>query len=97
VAIARIRNPGNKTITGNLIYSNQNILGSSLELQGYYQQIHTIFTLFPGFPQTQIESEKFGSRLTINTPIEANAVPVDVTWGIDYLNDDTRQFEVSGS
>ncbi len=91
------KNPGNKTVNGNLIYSNDDILGSSLELQGYYQQINTIFTLFPGFPQTQIESEKFGSRLTVNTPVGANAGPIDVTWGVDYLNDDTRQFEVSGS
>ncbi|MEM9439480.1 MAG: TonB-dependent receptor [Pseudomonadota bacterium] len=89
--------PGNKATNATLTYKNEDLLGSSVNLLGYYQQIDTIFTLFPGFDQTQIESEKFGTRLTINTPIDLEAVPFDVTWGIDYLNDDTGQFAIDGA
>ncbi len=90
-------NPGNEAKSGYLTYSHEDIFGSSLEVQGYYQQIDTTFTLFPGFAQTQIESEKFGVRLTGNTPVDLGHLPFDVTWGIDYLNDETRQFEVVGT
>ncbi|MEM8771316.1 MAG: TonB-dependent receptor [Pseudomonadota bacterium] len=89
-------NPGNEALTGYLTYTHENVFGSSVEVQGYYQQIDTVFTLFPGFPQTEIQSEKFGFRLTGNTPVELEALPFDVTWGIDYLNDDTEQFDVVG-
>lgn len=89
-------NPGNEAMTGYLTYTHDDVFGSSIEVQGYYQQIDTIFTLFPGFAQTQIESEKFGLRLTGNTPVELGALPFEVTWGVDYLSDDTGQFEIVG-
>ncbi|MEM8949950.1 MAG: TonB-dependent receptor [Pseudomonadota bacterium] len=88
--------PGNKATNATLNYKNDNLLGSSVDLLGYYQQIDTVFTLFPGFDQTQIESEKFGTRLTVKTPIELDPVPFDVTWGVDYLKDDTGQFAIVG-
>lgn len=89
-------NPGNEAMTGYLTYTHDDVFGSAIEVQGYYQQIDTIFTLFPGFAQTQIESEKFGLRLTGNTPVELEALPFEVTWGVDYLSDDTGQFEIVG-
>ena len=90
-------NPGNEAINVNLVYSNEDLLGSSLKIQGYYQDIETIFTKFPGFDQTSIESEKFGVRTTVNTPITAiRNVPFDVTWGLDYLSDKTNQFAIVG-
>lgn len=89
--------PGNKATNATLNYKNDDILGNSIDVLGYYQQIDTVFTLFPGFDQTQIESEKIGTRLTINTPIEIEPLPFDVTWGIDYLKDDTGQFAINGA
>ena len=90
-------NPGNEAINVNLVYSNEDLLGSSLKIQGYYQDIETIYTKFPGFPQTSIESEKFGVRTTVNTPVTAiRHVPFEVTWGLDYLNDKTNQFAIVG-
>lgn len=93
---AMSEDPGNETINGYLTYTHEDIAGTSLEVQGYYQQIDTIFTLFPGFPQTQIESEKFGARLTANTPFEFDTFSFDLTYGIDYLTDETRQFDIGG-
>ncbi len=90
-------NPGNEAVSGYLTYSHEDVFGSSIEVQGYYQQIDTTFTLFPGFAQTEIESEKFGARLTGSTPVDLGKVPFDVTWGVDYLNDETRQFEIVGA
>jgi iron complex outermembrane receptor protein len=88
--------PGNEGLTGYVTYTNEAILGSALEIQGFYQQIDTIFTLFPGFPQTEVESEKFGLRTTVNTPVAFEPLPFDLVWGIDYLTDETSQFPVAG-
>jgi iron complex outermembrane receptor protein len=88
--------PGNEGLTGYLTYTHADILGSSLEVQGFYQQIDTIFTLFPGFPQTEVESEKVGLRTTVNTPVAFEPLPFDLVWGIDYLADETSQFPVAG-
>ena len=90
-------NPGNEALNLNFVYSNEELLGSSLKIQGYYQDIETIFTKFPGFNQTSIESEKFGVRTTVNTPVTAiRNVPFEVTWGLDYLKDKTNQFAIVG-
>lgn len=90
-------NPGNETATASLNYRNDDILGSSLHIQGFYQDIQTIFTLFPGFAQTLIESEKFGLRTTFDTPVRSDSLEFDVVWGVDYLKDDTRQRAIDGS
>ncbi|MEM7004467.1 MAG: TonB-dependent receptor [Pseudomonadota bacterium] len=88
--------PGNETVNAYLTYTHDDIAGTSVELQGYFQQIDTIFSLFPGFAQTQIESEKFGFRLTANTPVNLEVLPFDITYGVDFLTDETRQFDIGG-
>ncbi|RMB04668.1 TonB-dependent receptor [Eilatimonas milleporae] len=89
--------PGNVSTNVNLSYANKDILGSSLNVQGFYQEIDNVFTLFPGFEQTEITSEKVGLRTTVDTPVRLDGLTFDVTWGVDYLNDETRQFEVTGA
>lgn len=89
-------NPGNEAINVNLVYSNKDILGSFLKIQGYLSDIETTYTKFPGFPQTSIESEKFGVRTTVNTPVHLSNVPFEITWGVDYLKDKTNQFAILG-
>ena len=89
-------NPGNEAINFNLVYSNKDLLGSFLKIQGYYQDIETTYTKFPGFPQTAIQSEKLGIRTTSNTPVSLFNVPFEVTWGFDYLKDKTNQFAILG-
>lgn len=88
--------PGNETINLNLVYSNEDILGSYLKIQGYYQFIDTTFTLFPGFLNYVVESKKLGVRTTVNTPVSLPNMPFEVTWGLDYLKDDTSQYDVMG-
>lgn len=88
--------PGNETTNLNLVYRREDLGASALTLQTFYQQIDTVFSLFPGFPQTEIESEKLGARATVNTPVELDSLPLDLTWGIDFLGDETRQFEIVG-
>ena len=88
--------PGNETINLNLVYSNEDILGSYLKIQGYYQYIDTTFTLFPGYLNYVVESKKLGVRTTVNTPVSLPNMPFEVTWGLDYLKDDTSQYDVMG-
>lgn len=88
--------PGNETINLNLVYSNEDVWGSFLKIQGYYQDIDTTFTKFPGFRNLVILSEKFGVRTTVNTPVPLPNVPFEITWGLDYLKDKTEQFDVAG-
>ena len=88
--------PGNETMNLNLVYSNEDILGSYLKIQGYYQYIDTTFTLFPGFLNYVVESKKLGVRTTVNTPVSLPTMPFEVTWGLDYLKDDTSQYDVMG-
>ena len=88
--------PGNETINLNLVYSNEDLLGSFLKIQGYYQYIDTTFTLFPGFLNYVVESKKLGVRTTVNTPVSLPNLPFEVTWGLDYLKDDTSQYDVMG-
>ena len=87
-------NPGNEAINLNFVYSNEDLLGSYLKIQGYYQDIQTTYTKFPGYPQTAIESEKLGVRTTVNTPVSLPNMPFEVTWGLDYLKDKTNQFAI---
>ena len=89
--------PGNETKTANLVYRNDDVFGSSVHIQGYYQHIDTVFTLFPGFAQTLIESEKVGTRTTINTPFQVGSLPMELSWGLDFLDDETGQREVIGA
>ena len=88
--------PGNETMNLNLMYSNEDILGSYLKIQGYYQYIDTTFTLFPGYLNYVVESKKLGVRTTVNTPVSLPNMPFEVTWGLDYLKDDTSQYDVMG-
>jgi len=88
--------PGNESANVNLTYRNADILGSALELQTFYQAIDTTFTLLPPFAQTEIQSDKWGTRATVNTPVDWEVAPFDITWGIDFLSDETQQFEIEG-
>ncbi len=90
------KNPGTKNTTVNLEYRNKDLLGSDLKTQVYYGDLEARFPKFPGFVQSKIESEKYGARLTVDTPIQAGPVPFTATWGMDYLHDETTQSGLDG-
>lgn len=85
----------------NLRYSHENLLGSQVDLQLYYQdsqinqEIQDVRTFFgdvppfiPGIFQTNLDSSKWGARLQIQTPFSESA---RLLWGADYLKEDSDQ------
>ncbi|WP_022949141.1 TonB-dependent receptor [Methylohalobius crimeensis] len=88
-----IIDPGTENTVVSASYTNRNLLGSSLNLQAYYGDQSATFPRFPGFNQGQINSEKIGTRLTIDTPIEVYNYNFNAIWGVDYINDQTVQDE----
>lgn len=88
--------PGTENRNISLKYSHEDLFGSSVDLQVYHGDIDVVYSKFPGFPQTRIESEKLGARLTINTPVTLAQSEFDLIWGFDYLHDETRQTATDG-
>lgn len=105
--------PGTRNTLLNLQYSHENLLGSNVQAQLYYRDYLTEFFPFDGrnfsnlgnqIYQSRVESEKFGGRLQIETPL-FNKGAARLLWGVDYFNEDTVQpvttfdraaFEASG-
>ena len=79
--------PGSDNLTLNLAYKRDELLGSRLDSQLYYSNLEVTYSKFPGYPQTEIISEKHGARLSIRTPVGPHAI----IWGADYLKDKTTQ------
>ena len=80
-------------------YVNRDIAGSSLNADLYYGDSTVAFPKFRGdFPQSSIESEKIGLRTSIDTPLPSIVEGASLTWGLDYLADETesRFFDDTG-
>ncbi len=82
--------PGTENTTGNLTWLNRDLSGSQVRLNTYFGDQSVIFPRFPNFPQGEIESEKFGSRVTVNTPVTLKDTDATAIWGVDYLGDETQ-------
>ncbi|MFB6276661.1 MAG: TonB-dependent receptor domain-containing protein [Halothece sp.] len=83
----------------NLSYSHDDLfLDSKVDAQLYYRDYLTRFSpfdlRFPSFgnniAQSRVESEKFGGRLDIETPLSKND-NLSVLWGVDFIDEDTSQ------
>ncbi|WP_433863096.1 TonB-dependent receptor [Sphingobacterium thalpophilum] len=81
-----------------LTYAKNNLLGStSLVASAYYNTFRSMnryvekASAWYGPGQTQINSEKKGLRLNLNTPFNLLGYAADVTYGLDLLNDVTDQ------
>lgn len=83
----------------NLEYSHANLLGSELRAQIYYRDYLTRFFPFDGRAfaslgneifQSEIDSEKVGGRLQIETPLFDGGA-ARLLWGVDYVDEDTEQ------
>ena len=88
--------PATENLNLNFEYEHENVFGSAVKAQAYYADLGVVFSKFPGFPQTRIDSEKIGSRLTVETPVELGPVAFDLIWGVDYLHDETVQTATDG-
>ncbi|URD53272.1 TonB-dependent receptor [Chroococcidiopsis sp. CCNUC1] len=91
--------PGTRNTLLNLQYSHENLLGSNVQAQLYYRDYLTEFFPFDGrnfsnlgnqIYQSRVESERFGGRLQIETPL-FNKGAARLLWGVDYFNEDTVQ------
>ncbi len=83
----------------NLSYSHENLfLDSKVDAQLYYRDYLTRFSpfdlRFPSFgnnvAQSRVDSEKFGGRLDIDTPLSEDK-SLSVLWGLDFVDEDTSQ------
>jgi len=83
----------------NLTYSHENLfLDSKVDAQLYYRDYLTRFSpfdlRFPSFgnnvAQSFVDSEKFGGRLDIETPLSQDD-SFSVLWGVDFVDEDTSQ------
>ena len=85
----------------NFQYSNKAIFGkTSLSANFYLQDFWTVYSnseSFYGSGQSAIISTKKGFRVNLNTPfVISQKVTGDVTYGMDILNDKTKQNLVDG-
>lgn len=90
---------GNTNLVVNTVYSHADVFGSTLRLQGYYQKVEQMFEYDPlrfGGTQSEIESEKIGGRVDIDTPFHVGNVAGNALWGLDYNNDKTVQAMTDG-
>lgn len=97
----------------NLEYEHRDLLGSLVSAQFYYRDYYSRFTPFDAravptrggnVDQTMQNSEVFGSRLTIKTPLGADK-RTRVVWGMDFEQErsdmpidifDPRAYDTSG-
>lgn len=92
---------GTKNTVVNLDYIRKNLLGSHVRAQAYYRDYLTRFFPFDGqsfatlgnnIIQSRVLSEKFGGRLTVETPIPiAQALKPVLLWGVDASREQTSQ------
>jgi len=99
--------PGEDQKTENLVmsltYTDSDVFGSTLSVNGYYADYTAMFSFFPwpqfpdpaaradpalGGGQSEIESSRSGLRLDIRTPVGKSA---NLLWGVDYQYDDAVQ------
>ncbi len=83
--------PGREETVVNLKYSHDDLLGSQFSLQGFFQESLTRTiprdnrdTIFQSVSRTEIDSEKLGLRLEVETPLFENA---NLFWGADYVEE----------
>jgi len=94
--------PENEVTTSSLTYKNTDILGADLNWQLFLQDFSALYgggnyATFQDpqygddiFDQSRNDSRKYGSRITMNWAKVAD-LPVDVTAGVDFMNDKTFQ------
>lgn len=81
-----------------LSYTNENLLGSDLQLQGYYRESAQIPSPFDGrdvffnsIYQLTSSEDSWGGRLQVDTPLASS---LDLLWGADYENQTNNAFLV---
>ncbi|NMH59130.1 TonB-dependent receptor [Alteromonas ponticola] len=96
------KSPENEVITSSLTYRNNDLMSGKLNWQLFLQDFSALYgggryATFQDaalgedlFDQSRNDSQKYGSRITLNWQNVGQA-PLDITAGLDYLNDTTFQ------
>lgn len=92
---------GTRNTVINLDYTRANLLGSKVYAQAYYRDYMTRFFPFDGrtsaplgnnIIQSRVLSEKWGGRLTVETPLPvATTFKPTLIWGMDAAQEKTSQ------
>ncbi len=91
------KDPTTESTMARINYSNDRVLGSTLKLNTYYLDRTARFGFSPSFQsQSELETERLGSRLTINTPLVEEDGP-ELIWGVDTMFEETQQTPIAGS
>lgn len=87
---------------GSARYVNDDILGSTLDVDGYYSAYQSMFAFYP-YPyyppnggQSSIDNIERGIRTTVNTPFDLRARRGNALWGLDYSSIDALQQMTNG-
>lgn len=92
-------NQGTRNTLINLEYNNEDLLGSRVRTQAYYRNYFTRFFPFDAqniaslgniIFQSQLQSEKIGSRLEIDTPLSSPET-LSLLWGVDLSRENSSQ------
>jgi len=90
---------GTRNTLINLEYKNEDLFGSRVRTQAYYRNYFTRFFPFDAqntaslgniIFQSQLESEKIGSRLEIDTPLSSPET-LSLLWGVDLSRENSSQ------
>ncbi|KZL47946.1 ligand-gated channel [Nodularia spumigena CENA596] len=91
--------PGHENTLFNLQYSHDDLFNSKLQAQLYYRDYLTRFYPFDArnfaslgneIFQSRVESEKYGGRLQMETPLFDQGA-AKILWGVDYSKEETSQ------
>ncbi|MDV3348398.1 TonB-dependent receptor [Leptothoe sp. LEGE 181152] len=95
----RENNPTDRSLVTNLSYSHDDLWGSELRGQLYYQNTlargefadgRLGIDFFPFLFQSRLEAERWGGRLQVETPLTRNET-LNLLWGADYENQKNQQ------
>lgn len=76
----------------NFTYEHRDVMGSQVKLQAYYLDYAASFPIFPPLDAGSVNnSQKVGTRLTIDTPVLPETLNANVIWGVDFLNEKTDE------
>ncbi len=84
-----IETPQSETTVGQVTYTHRDLSGSQLRVNAYAGDRSIVFPRFGTFKQSETESQKQGVRSTVTTPLALGGTTTTLTWGFDYLADET--------
>lgn len=83
---------GNENTMLQARYRNTDLLGNAVTARAYYLDNLSRFGFSPFFDtSSRITAEKRGARLDVRTPLDFLGGEARLSWGADYLHDETAQ------